>query len=86
MVRFSYRQEVKQNYEQYQALQSALNEYQELLSKSDIGVLEEALWFGEISAVEYFMKPSYYYKACDNFLELKAASQQAAVQLLKYTL
>lgn len=85
--RVAHRQEVKRFYEAYQALQGALENYQNLLGKSDnLRVLEKALRLGEISAVEYFMELSFYYEAYDKYLELEASSQQAAAQLLRFRL
>jgi outer membrane protein TolC len=85
--RVAHRQEVKQFYEEYQVLQAALQDYQALLGKADnLRLLEKALRFGEISAVEYFMELSFYYDAYDKYLQLEVESQQAAAQLLKYSL
>ena len=85
--RVAHRQELKRFYEAYQALQGALENYQNLLRKSDnLRVLEKALRLGEISAAEYFVELSFYYDAYDNYLELEADSQQAAAQLLRFRL
>lgn len=85
--RVAHRQEVKRFYEEYQALQAALQDYQTLLGRTDnLRILEKALRLGEISAVEYFMELSFYYEAYDKYLQLEVESQQAAAQLLKYLL
>lgn len=78
---------LKQNYEAYENLQKTLNEYQSVLSSlNNIQLLDKALFFGEITTIQYFMEVGYFYQAENNFLLIEKELYEAIAELYKFQL
>jgi len=79
--------EIKTQYDRYEALKKALNEYQIIFeSVKSEELLINALNLGEISVLEYFIEMGYYYTSFDRFLELDMEYNRVIAELFKYLL
>ena len=79
--------EIKQQYDKYETLGNALNEYLTVLeSLKSEELLINALNVGEISILEYFIEVNYYNLSYDKFLELEKEYNKVVAELFKYQL
>ncbi|MBL8008045.1 MAG: TolC family protein [Ignavibacteria bacterium] len=79
--------EIKQQYDKYETLRNALNEYLTVLeSLKSEELLINALNVGEISILEYFIEVNYYNLSYDKFLELEKEYNKVVAELFKYQL
>jgi len=79
--------EIKQQYDKYETLRDALNEYLTVLeSLKSEELLINALNIGEISILEYFAEVNYYNLSYDKFLELEKEYNKVVAGLFKYQL
>jgi outer membrane protein, heavy metal efflux system len=67
------------------SLQSAVNEYQTLLSSIDNTRLLNTAWEqGELSLTNYLLELAYYYQGVDNILEMKLELHKTLTEMNKY--
>lgn len=85
--RLNHRLENKQYYEQLDVRLKMVQEYKELLSTlNNTALLNKALALGQITIIQYFYDESFYFIACDKYLQAEWEYQQAVARLYKYQL
>lgn len=79
--------ETKKKYDRFEVLKNVLSEYQlTLASINSEELLLNALNFGEISILDYFIELSFYYTSVDKYLEMDMEYNKVVAELFKYRL
>jgi cobalt-zinc-cadmium efflux system outer membrane protein len=77
----------KRLYDQLAVRKKAMQNYDNLVSSlNNTALLDKALKFGQITAIQYFMELGYFYAAHDRRLQLEYEYYKAVVELYKYML
>ncbi|OQA07354.1 MAG: hypothetical protein BWY67_01747 [Bacteroidetes bacterium ADurb.Bin397] len=79
--------EIAQKYAKYQALKGTLNEYKSMFETMNTSViLEKAINYGQISAMEYFLELNYFNTTYKYYLHVEKEFHQIVSELQKHKL
>ncbi len=79
--------EIAQKYAKYQALKGTLNEYKSMFETMNTSViLEKAINYGQISAMEYFLELNYFNTTYKYYLHVEKEFYQIVTELQKHKL
>lgn len=85
--RVEHRNENRRHYEEYLGRKASIDKYNVIIAtQNNTALLSKALMLGQITTIEYFLELSYYYSACDKYLQIEHEYHQAIAALYKYQL